>query len=199
LKKFSVIFANGELSRLELIAVLRKLDMDYRIESYEDSFCILKANDLAKTARYIGGSFKIGEILVEATEENSFIEQLYSTKMFEWLDEKASWGLSLYGINNNLDPDFVQDIQSVIGEKVRNAGARKAKKVLTDITNIKEGIRELSSSIVAEKNVIDTQLLKSKDLLLLAITIATIPSTSFQERDLRRPYKESTISISLGC
>jgi tRNA G10 N-methylase Trm11 len=116
--------------------------------------------------------------------------------MFEWLDEKASWGLSLYGINNNLDSDFVQDVQSVVGRKVRDAGARKAKKVLPDITSVNEGIRELSSGIVAEKNVIDVQLLKSKNSLFLALTIATIPSTSFQERDLKRPYQNSTISLA---
>ena len=196
LKKFSVIFANGELSRLELIAVLRKLGTEYRIESYEGSFCILEANDLVKAAKYLGGTFKIGEIVAEAQDENLFIGKLYATKMFEWLDEKASWGLSLYGINNNLDPDFVQDVQNVLGEKIRGAGARKAKKVLPDITSVNEGIRELSSGIVAEKNVIDVQLLKSKESLFLASTIATIPSTSFQERDLKRPYQNSTISLS---
>ena len=196
LKKFSVIFANGELSRLELITVLRKLGTEHRIESYEESFCILEANDLVKTAKYLGGTFKIGEIVAEAQDENLFIGKLYATKMFEWLDEKASWGLSLYGINNNLDPDFVQDVQNVLGEKIRGAGARKAKKVLPDITSVNEGIRELSSGIVAEKNVIDVQLLKSKDSLFLALTIATIPSTSFQERDLKRPYQNSTISLS---
>ena len=196
LKKFSVIFANGELSRLELITVLRKLGTEHRIESYEESFCILEANDLVKTAKYLGGTFKIGEIVAEAQDENLFIGKLYATKMFEWLDEKASWGLSLYGINNNLDPDFVQDVQNVLGEKIRGAGARKAKKVLPDITSVNEGIRELSSGIVAEKNVIDVQLLKSKESLFLASTIATIPSTSFQERDLKRPYQNSTISLS---
>ena len=196
LKKFSAIFANGELSRLELITVLRKLGTEHRIESYEESFCILEANDLVKTAKYLGGTFKIGEIVAEAQDENLFIGKLYATKMFEWLDEKASWGLSLYGINNNLDPDFVQDVQNVLGEKIRGAGARKAKKVLPDITSVNEGIRELSSGIVAEKNVIDVQLLKSKDSLFLALTIATIPSTSFQERDLKRPYQNSTISLS---
>ena len=196
LKKFSAIFANGELSRLELITVLRKLGTEHRIESYEESFCILEANDLVKTAKYLGGAFKIGEIVAEAQDENLFIGKLYATKMFEWLDEKASWGLSLYGINNNLDPDFVQDVQNVLGEKIRGAGARKAKKVLPDITSVNEGIRELSSGIVAEKNVIDVQLLKSKDSLFLALTIATIPSTSFQERDLKRPYQNSTISLS---
>jgi len=196
LKKFSAIFANGELSRLELITVLRKLGTEHRIESYEESFCILEANDLVKTAKYLGGAFKIGEIVAEAQDENLFIGKLYATKMFEWLDQKASWGLSLYGINNNLDPDFVQDVQNVLGEKIRGAGARKAKKVLPDITSVNEGIRELSSGIVAEKNVIDVQLLKSKDSLFLALTIATIPSTSFQERDLKRPYQNSTISLS---
>ena len=196
LKKFSVIFANGELSRLELITALRKLGTEHRIESYEESFCILEANDLVKTAKYLGGAFKIGEIVAEAQDENLFIGKLYATKMFEWLDQKASWGLSLYGINNNLDPDFVQDVQNVLGEKIRGAGARKAKKVLPDITSVNEGIRELSSGIVAEKNVIDVQLLKSKDSLFLALTIATIPSTSFQERDLKRPYQNSTISLS---
>lgn len=196
LKKFSVIFANGELSRLELIAVLRKLGTEYRIEYYEDSFCILEANDLVKAAKYLGGSFKLGEVVAEAQDENLFMGKLHATKMFEWLDQKASWGLSLYGINNNLDPDFVQDVQSAVGKKVRDAGARKAKKVLPDITSVNEGIRELSSAIVAEKNVIDVQLLKSKDSLFLALTIATIPSTSFQERDLKRPYQNSTISLS---
>src|SRR3970282_2149302 len=121
LKKFSAIFANGELSRLELITVLRKLGTEHRIESYEESFCILEANDLVKTAKYLGGAFKIGEIVAEAQDENLFIGKLYATKMFEWLDEKASWGLSLYGINNNLDPDFVQDVQNVLGEKIRGA------------------------------------------------------------------------------
>ena len=191
-----MIFANGELSRLELVAVLRKLGLDYRMESYEGSFCILEANDLAKTAKYLGGSFKIGEIVAEASDENLFLEKLYATKMFEWLDEKAPWGLSLYGINNDLDPEFVQDVQSLVAEKVKEAGARKAKKVLPDITDVNEGIRELSSGIVAEKNVVDVQLLKSKDSMFLAATIATIPSISFQERDLKRPYQNSTISLS---
>ena len=191
-----MIFANGELSRLELVAVLRKLGLDYRMESYEGSFCILEANDLAKTAKYLGGSFKIGEMVAEASDENLFLEKLYATKMFEWLDEKAPWGLSLYGINNDLDPEFVQDVQSLVAEKVKEAGARKAKKVLPDITDVNEGIRELSSGIVAEKNVIDVQLLKSKDSMFLAATIATIPSISFQERDLKRPYQNATISLS---
>jgi len=195
-KKFSVTFANGELSRLELIVVLRKLDIEHRIESYEDSFCIVETASLAETPRHLGGSFKIGEIVVEAPDEKSFIEKLYKAKLFEWLDEKASWGLSLYGINNNLDVDFVQDIQSIVGGKVREAGAHKAKKVLPDITSVNEGVRELSSGIVTEKNVIDTQLLKSRDSLFLAITVATIPSASFKERDLKRPYQDSRISLS---
>jgi tRNA G10 N-methylase Trm11 len=196
MEKFSVTFANGELSRLELISVLRKLGVEHTMEYFEDSFCIVEADDMDKMAKYLGGSFKIGQIAVAAQDENSFIEKLSEAKMFEWLDEKASWGLSLYGINNDLDTDFVQDVQNMVGDKVREAGARKAKKILPDIANANEGIREISSGLVTEKSVIDIQLLKSKNALFLAITEAVIPSTSFQERDLKRPYQDSTISLS---
>ncbi|MBM3898173.1 MAG: hypothetical protein FJ358_06600 [Thaumarchaeota archaeon] len=193
--KFSVIFANGELSRLELMTVLGKLRVEHTVEYFENSFCIVETDDVDRIVKYLGGSFKIGKIVSTAQDENSFIEKLYRAKMFEWLDEKASWGLSLYGINNGIGVDFVQDVQNIVGKKVREAGARKAKKVLPDITSVNEGIRELSSGIVTENDVIDVQLLKSKNALFLAITTATIPSATFQERDLKRPYQNSTISL----
>lgn len=195
MKTFSVTFANGDFSRLELVAVLHKLAIPFTVKSYEQSFCIVEAETLHNAAKLLGGSFKIGEVSIEASDEDSFMEKLVKAEMFEWLDEKAFWGLSIYGMIDKLNPEFIHDVESAITEKVREAGAHKARKVLPDIVNY-GGIKEISSMLVADKKIIDLQLLRSKDEIALGVTKATIPSREFQERDLQRPYQDSMISLS---
>lgn len=196
MKTFSFTLSNGDLSRLELMLVLDRIGIPFRIRSYEETFCIVEAESLLNTAKILGGSFKIGEVTVDSNDEESFIGLLEKAKIIDWLDEKASWGLSFYGIKNGMDADFVDDVQGLVAQKVREAGGRKAKRVLPDIVNADQGIKEVSSSLVAERNLIDFQLLKSKETYLLAITRATVPSTEFQHRDLQRPFQDSTISLS---
>lgn len=196
MKIFSFTFANGNLSRLELIAVLEKLGISFKVRSYEQNFCCAEVDMLSgELTKILGGSFKIGEVLVESSDERTFLGELGNAKIFEWLDEKPLWGLSLYGIGNGLSPEFVEDVQVQLAEKIRGAGGHKAKRVLPDMIDADEGLKELSSGLVYEKSVIDSQLIRFKDSYVLAKTVSAIPSNEFHQRDMERPVQDALISL----
>ena len=196
MKIFSFTFANGDLSRLELMAVLEKLGTSFKVKSCEKNFCCVELDRLpAEITKILGGSFKIGEVVVESSDEQTFLGELENSKVFDWLDEKPLWGLSLYGISNDLSTEFVEDVQVLLAEKIRGAGGRKAKRVLPDMIDAGEGLKELSSGLVAEKNVIDSQLVRFKDSYVLAKTISAIQSNEFHQRDMERPVQNPLISL----
>ncbi|MBI2126652.1 MAG: hypothetical protein HYU02_04985, partial [Thaumarchaeota archaeon] len=141
------------------------------------------------------GSFKIGEVVVESSDEQTFLGELEDAKVFEWLDEKPLWGLSLYGISNGLSTEFVEDVLVLLAEKIRGAGGHKAKRVMPDMIDARDGLEEISSGLVYQKNIIDLQLIRFKDSYVLAKTISAIPSNEFHQRDMERPVQNPLISL----
>ena len=87
---------------------------------------------------------------------------------------------------------IIFDFDGVIAEMIKKGGASKAKRVSPDISD--NDILEISSKKI-EDDLFDIILAHDGNEYYLGHTVRVIKSTEFYDRDLKRPFQDSTISI----
>ena len=189
-KRYIFTIAHGELSLAEIQHRLTLLHIPCKLISIGERFVILDIDDLNRIDLSLGGSFKIGEVYCSGKSVTAITKQLGDSKLLGWLPEKIRWAISYYSIPD--DDESISNFDGVIAEMIKKGGASKAKRVSPDISD--NDIIEISSKKI-EDDLFDIILAHDGNEYYLGHTVRVIKSTEFYDRDLKRPFQDSTISI----
>ena len=186
--RFIFVLSDGSLSLLEIEQYLRARGIQFTGTTSTDRFAILEIPSVkTKELFNLGGTFKIGKI----SSEGDRLTEVVAKADLGWLPAKLRWSVSYYSIPG-IKEQFIKETEEIFAEKLKTGGAVKARRIQQDISE--QGLIELSSKRL-DNDVLDVILAKGGKKYYQGRTIKKIPSESFLERDLDRPFQESTISM----
>ncbi|MEE8187018.1 MAG: DNA methyltransferase [Nitrososphaerales archaeon] len=186
--RFIFVLSDGSLSFLEIEQYLRGRGIQFTVTTSTDRFAILEIPSVkTKELLNLGGIFKVGEISTEGDR----LTEVVANAEIGWLPSKLRWSVSYYSIPGIKD-ELIRETEGILAEKLKAGGAVRARRIQQDISE--QGLIEVSSKRL-DNDMFDVLLAKGGNKYYQGRTITNIPSDSFRERDLDRPFQESTISM----
>ena len=137
--------------------------------------------DARKVMARLGGTIKIGEVLAETREKNLIVEIL---KILKPADKKIIFGLSQYGLSQ-------PKLGAAIKKKLKERGA-KARWVVSNPPVGGSAIKLSSADVVLSgllKKGVELLLIKDKDNVFIARTLAVQEFEKYSKRDYGRPAR----------
>lgn len=186
--RFIFVLSDSYLSLLEIEQYLRGRGIEFTGIASTDRFIILEIPDVkTKELVKLGGTFKIGKI----SGEGDSLSEVADNAEIGWLPEKLRWTVSYYSIPGNTE-QFTTETEDFLAKKMKTAGAVKNRRIQQDISE--EGVIEVSSKKL-DSDILDIILANGGGKYYQGTTIKRLPFESFLERDLNRPFQDSTISM----
>ncbi|MEM4311034.1 MAG: DNA methyltransferase [Nitrososphaerales archaeon] len=191
--KLFIVSNQGQLNLLELVSYLSDRRIAYRLEASSDWGLIFETNlDPKILAKDLGSLIKIGSVKLSLPKNqlNEFYNKVKGISFYDHLEDKVYWAISLYEAE-----ELKPMLEAYFLEKFKEEGIRKQKILKV----YREEPSEVFSSELERKKVIERGFeivgLLADNKYYLGRTLALIDNKGYYERDFKRPYRESKISI----
>ncbi len=201
-KKFLLIFAYGELSRLELASFEESKIIDFEVISSSESGAIISCDEksIHSIIRTLGGSYKIAQVIGNRLEDSlEQIEYPYGNKF--------NWTISAYNSVADLYDLAKESLRETLKRKRLGKGKFLEPNLSEEAGNVEDsrGRKELSIIDLARRVFSDVTE-KGLDFVLFggtgtydpifAITKDVSDVDGFEDRDFSRPFQDPTITVS---
>jgi tRNA G10 N-methylase Trm11 len=186
-----VTFNYGFLSLLELVSYLSDKNKELEVFDFTEDFCIFNTNeDISKLVDELGGTTKVGEVINEVNKLSKLkIGILSSLKNRYLIDDKGFWAVSVYSLDKEESYEVRERAERACKAYINELRAKKVKLVRTNrpflLSNESKKIIERGFELIV--------CLGSK--IYIGLTSHIIDDLAYKERDLKRPFKQSMLSM----
>jgi len=177
------------LHLLELYVYLKDRNLNFSLVSSSNGVLIFNSEVKPEfLARDLGSLIKVGIVKVSLEKENiySLKDKLKNVSFYDKLEDNSYWALSLYQADE-LKPLLIEFFNS----KFKEEGIKKVK-LLKPYKNEEVYSYQLEKVI---KKGFEVVAFLSHDKYYLGKTLALTDTKGYFERDFKRPYKKSIISL----
>lgn len=208
-KYFFTLGRNSTLSLAEIVSLLRKKQITYKLYGNSDEVAVFetgKEAEISSLFAWLGGSAKYGKICDELSltdSENRFNSVISAgnlTRKYlkEDIQGKVRFGLSLYNLGAEVKDLILvgkrlDSIRTLIKDNLREKG------IHAGYAQERGNDRRLSSVAVAKNRLTDKGaeivVILEKNKLLIGKTLAVQDFSGFSFRDFRRPGKDKKSGI----
>ena len=190
MERFLVILVNGLLSQAELMIILSKSMIEFKIIENNETFVILEVEDESKLLE-LGGIYKVGKIICINESFEKMFEEIEQDGTLINLDDKQQWNISYYS-DEKINTDLYDEIQNNLAGLIKK-NSTKTKFIRNNMKS--DYFIELSVD-KEKKNAMNILLGNTNNRFYIAENKKSIKSSKFIKRDLNRPYQDSKISLS---